>query len=85
MDDALTQAIATLMGAITTAILMAATYYWGPRRGGNGSGGDEGKRERRYDRGGRRRGDSGNASDLSDAYEQGRRDGYEEASGEGER
>lgn len=32
MNDALTQSLATLIGAIATAVLMAAAYYWGPRR-----------------------------------------------------
>lgn len=35
MNDTLTQAISLLIGAITTTILMAASYYFGPgaRRG----------------------------------------------------
>ena len=33
MDDpVITQAIASLIGALTTAILLAAGYYWGPNR-----------------------------------------------------
>lgn len=41
MDAQLSQALATLISAIATAILMAAAYYWGPnqrarRRNGKG-------------------------------------------------
>ncbi|HPE27629.1 MAG TPA: hypothetical protein PLM10_02065 [Saccharofermentans sp.] len=32
MDPAIAQALATLIGALTTAILMASAYYWGPRQ-----------------------------------------------------
>lgn len=32
MDPVLAQALATLIGAVATAILMAASYYWGPRQ-----------------------------------------------------
>lgn len=32
MDPVLAQALATLLGAIATAILMAAGYYFGPQR-----------------------------------------------------
>jgi hypothetical protein len=32
VDPVLSQALATLCGAIATAILMAASYYWGPRK-----------------------------------------------------
>ena len=28
----LSQALATLVGAMATAVLMAASYYWGPRQ-----------------------------------------------------
>lgn len=35
MDPALSQALASLIGALTTAILLAASYYWGPRQRGN--------------------------------------------------
>lgn len=31
MDPVIAQALASLIGAITTAILMAAAYYWGPK------------------------------------------------------
>ena len=37
MDPVLTQAIATLLGAIATAILMAAGYYFGPQRSKTGN------------------------------------------------
>lgn len=30
MDPVLSQAFATLIGALATAILLAASYYWGP-------------------------------------------------------
>ena len=32
MDPLISAALASLIGAITTSILMAATYYWGPNR-----------------------------------------------------
>ena len=32
MDPVLSQALATLVGALATAVLMAASYYWGPGR-----------------------------------------------------
>ena len=32
MDPAIAQALATLIGAFASAVLMAASYYWGPRR-----------------------------------------------------
>jgi hypothetical protein len=32
MEPVLAQALSTLIGAITTAILMASAYYWGPRQ-----------------------------------------------------
>ena len=32
MDPAIAQALATLIGALTTAVLMASAYYWGPRQ-----------------------------------------------------
>ena len=32
MDPAIAQALATLIGAITTAVLTASAYYWGPRQ-----------------------------------------------------
>ena len=34
MEPVLSQALATLAGAIATAILMAASYYWGPSQRG---------------------------------------------------
>ena len=39
MDPVLSQALATLVGAMATAVLMAASYYWGPRQ-------REGRRQR---------------------------------------
>jgi hypothetical protein len=30
MDPAISQAIATFIGALTTAVLLYATYMWGP-------------------------------------------------------
>lgn len=32
MDAVVSQALATLISAIATAILMAAAYYWGPNQ-----------------------------------------------------
>lgn len=32
MEPAIAQALATLIGALTTAVLMASAYYWGPRQ-----------------------------------------------------
>lgn len=32
MDPAIAQALATLIGAIASAVLMAASFYWGPHR-----------------------------------------------------
>lgn len=32
MNPVLAQSIATLIGAIATAVLMAASYYWGPSK-----------------------------------------------------
>lgn len=32
MDPVLSQALASLIGAFTTAVLLAAAYYWGPSR-----------------------------------------------------
>ena len=32
MDPAISQALASLIGAFTTAVLLAAAYYWGPTR-----------------------------------------------------
>lgn len=32
MEPVLAQSIATLIGALATAVLMAASYYWGPAR-----------------------------------------------------
>lgn len=32
MDPVLSQALASLIGAFTTAVLLAAAYYWGPTR-----------------------------------------------------
>lgn len=32
MDPILAQALASLIGAITTSILLAAGYYWGPNK-----------------------------------------------------
>lgn len=45
MDTAVSQALATLITAISTAILMAAAYYWGPNRRAkrNGHNNDEGE------------------------------------------
>jgi len=34
MDPAISQALATLIGALATAVLMYASYNWGPGRGG---------------------------------------------------
>jgi hypothetical protein len=34
MEPVLAQALATLAGAVATAILMAASYYWGPSQRG---------------------------------------------------
>lgn len=31
MDPVISQAVATLIGAVATAILLAASFYWGPR------------------------------------------------------
>ena len=38
MNPVLAQAIATLLGALSTAILMAAAYYFGPNRTTNRKG-----------------------------------------------
>lgn len=32
MDPIIAQALASLIGAFTTAVLLAAGYYWGPNR-----------------------------------------------------
>ena len=32
MDPLISAALASLIGAITTSILMASAYYWGPNR-----------------------------------------------------
>lgn len=32
MDPVLAQALATLISAMATAVLLAASYYWGPRQ-----------------------------------------------------
>ena len=32
MDPVIAQSIATLIGAIATAVLMAASFYWGAKR-----------------------------------------------------
>lgn len=32
MDPAISQALATFIGACTSAVLLAAAYYWGPNR-----------------------------------------------------
>lgn len=32
MDPLISQALATFIGALTTAVLLASAYYWGPNR-----------------------------------------------------
>ena len=32
MDPVISQALASLIGAFTSAVLLAAAYYWGPNR-----------------------------------------------------
>lgn len=49
MEPVLAQALATLAGAIATAILMAASYYWGPGQRGKRRDHDEDDEERKRD------------------------------------
>ena len=44
MDPVLAQAVATLISAFATAILLAAAFYWGPNR-------RQGRRDKRDDDG----------------------------------
>ena len=57
MDPVLAQALATLAGAIATAILMAASYYWGPGQRRN-------RRDEREHRDDRRDDDRDDADDA---------------------